>query len=121
MAKAAKKHFRRKKTIATPTPSLSVEKPSSPSLQDEEVEAEEIIEKGAPARKRGKGKDIAILVSTQKAQNIEKMAFRPLTRAKHFDFESLKTKGWNLREFTDHQGWLGFVSTQEPTFDKLVK
>jgi len=49
------------------------------------------------------------------------MASRPLSRAKYFDFESLKTKGWNLGEFTDPQGWSEFVSTQEQTFEDLVK
>jgi len=49
------------------------------------------------------------------------MAFRPISRAKYFDFESLKTKGWNLKEFTDPQGWFGFVSTQCKTFASLVK
>jgi len=63
------------------------------------------------SRKRGKGKDIAILASALKVQNLEKMASRPLSRAKYFDFESLKTKGWNLGEFTDPQGWSAFVST----------
>ena len=63
------------------------------------------------SRKRGKGKDIAILASALKVQNLEKMASRPLSRAKYFDFEILKTKGWNLGEFTDPQGWSAFVST----------
>lgn len=95
MAKAARKSYKKKK-IETPTPSLFVEKPSSPSRQDEEVEVEEIVEeelKEAPSRKRRKGKDITILASALKAQNLEKMALRPLSRAKYFDFDSLKTKG----------------------------
>jgi hypothetical protein len=49
------------------------------------------------------------------------MATRPLSRAKYFDYESLKTKGWNIEEFIDPQGWSGFVSTQEQTFEDLVK
>jgi len=38
------------------------------------------------------------------------MAFRPISRAKFFDFENLKTKGWDLRKFTDPQGWSDFLS-----------
>jgi len=49
------------------------------------------------------------------------MANRPISRAKNFDFESVKTKRWNLREFTNPQRWSGFVSTEEPTFGDLVK
>ena len=44
-----------------------------------------------------------------------------MSRAKFFDFENLKTKGWDLRKFTDPQGWLDFVSTEESTFEDLVK
>ena len=77
MAKAARKVYKRRKNPST----TSSEKLSSPSLQNEEVEEEE-----APARKRGKGKDIAILASALKLQNMDKMASRPLSRAKYFDF-----------------------------------
>ena len=118
MAKLATLVYKRKKVA---TSSLSVEKPSSPSQKDEEVGSKEIIDEEAPARKRGKGKDITIIASAQKVQNIDKMASRPLSRVKYFDFESLKTKGWNLSEFTDPQGWSGFVSTQEQIFENLVK
>ncbi|KEH38062.1 hypothetical protein MTR_2g460520 [Medicago truncatula] len=70
--------------------------------------------------KRGVTKDIAILVSTLKIQSIEKMANRPISRAKYFDFESLKTKGWNLKKFTDPQCWSSFFSTQCQTFPDLT-
>jgi len=41
------------------------------------------------------------------------MAFKPISRAMFFDFENLKTKGSDLRKFTDPQGWSDFVSTEE--------
>ena len=56
-----------------------------------------------------------------KGQNVNKMAFRPISRAKFFDFENLKTKGWDLRKFTNPQGWSAFLSTEESTFEDLVK
>jgi len=40
-----------------------------------------------------------------RAQKVEKMVLRPISREKYFDFASLKTKGWNLKEYTDFQGW----------------
>jgi len=49
------------------------------------------------------------------------MASTPLSRAKYFDFESLKTKGWNLGKFRDPQGWSEFVSTQDQTYEDLVR
>jgi hypothetical protein len=119
MAKTAKKVYQRRKKIAADA--LPLEKTASPSLENEEVGKEENVEEEVPSLRRGKGKDIAILASALKVQNLEKMAARPLSRAKFFDFESLKTKGWNLEVFTDPQGWSGFVSTQEPTFEDLVK
>jgi len=121
MAKAAKIIYQRRKKIAIEALPLSVEKSASPSLENEEVETEEIAEEEVPSRKRGKGKDIAIAASILKTQSVEKMAFKPISRAKYFDFESLETKGWNLKEFTDPQGWSGFVSTQCKTFASLVK
>jgi len=56
-----------------------------------------------------------------KGQNVNKMAFRPISRAKFFDFENLKTKGWDLGKFTDPQGWSDFVSIEKSTFEDLVK
>ena len=120
MAKTAKIIYQRRRKIAKEALPLPVEKSASPSLV-EEVETEEIAEEEVPSRKRGKGKDIAIAASILKTQSVEKMAFRPISRAKYFDFESLETKGWNLKEFTDPQGWSGFVSTQCKTFASLVK
>jgi len=46
-----------------------------------------------------------MIASVLKAQNVEKIALRPISRAKYFDFESLKTKRWNLREYTYPRGW----------------
>ena len=82
MAKTAKKIYERRKKIAAEALPLPVEKFASPSLENEEVETEEIDEEETPSMKRGKGKDIAILASTLKVQNLEKMASRPLSRAK---------------------------------------
>jgi len=45
-----------------------------------------------------------------RAQKVQKLALRPISRAKYFDFVSLETNGWNLREYTDSQGWSDFVS-----------
>ena len=116
MAKTAKIVYQRRKQIAKEAMPLPEEKTSSEDEQQVETEEEESV-----PRKRGKGKDISILASTLKTQSIEKMANRPISRAKYFDFESLKTKGWNLNEFTDPQGWSSFVSTQCQTFPDLVK
>jgi len=49
------------------------------------------------------------------------MDFRTISRAKYFDLESLKTKGWDPKEFMDPQGWSDFVPTEESTFEDLVK
>jgi len=100
------------------TSSLSAEKLTSPSQQNDEED--EVVETEEASRKRGKGKDIAIISSMLKALNVEKMAFRPISRAKFFDFENLKTKGLDLRKFTDPQGWSDFLSTEESTFEDLV-
>jgi len=62
-----------------------------------------------------------MIASVLNAQKAEKMALRPVSRAKYFDFESLKTKRWNLREYIDPQGWSGFVSLQCQTFEDMVK
>jgi len=116
MVKAARLVYKRRKIATSP---LSAEKLTSPSQQ--ENEEDEVNETEEASRKRGKGKDIAIIASVLKAQNIEKMAFKPISRAKFFDFENLKTEGWVLRKFTDPQGWSAFLSTEESTFEDLVK
>lgn len=116
MAKAAKIVYQRRKQIVKEALPLPEEKTSFEDEQEAETEEEEFV-----PRKRGKGKDIAILASTLKLQSVEKMANRPISRSKYFDFESLKTKGWNLKKFTDPQGWSSFVSTQCQTFPDLVK
>ncbi|KEH27935.1 hypothetical protein MTR_5g049740 [Medicago truncatula] len=116
MAKAAKIVYLRRKQIAKEALPLPEEKTSSEDEQEVETEEEEYV-----PRKRGKGNDIVILASTLKIQSIEKMANRPISRAKYFDFESLKTKGWNMKKFTDPQDWSSFVSTQCQTFPDLVK
>ncbi|XP_024630725.1 uncharacterized protein [Medicago truncatula] len=77
MAKAAKIVYQRRKQIAKETLPLSEEKTSSEDEQEAETEEEEFV-----PRKRGKGKDVAILASTLKVQSAEKMANRPITRAK---------------------------------------
>jgi len=33
----------------------------------------------------------------------------------------LETKGWDLKKFTDPQGWTNFVSLQEHTYEELVR
>ncbi|AES97002.2 hypothetical protein MTR_5g044090 [Medicago truncatula] len=88
------------------------------SEDEQEMETEE--EKPVP-RKREKGKDIVILASTLRIQNLSKMTSRPLSRAKYFDFKSLKTKRWNLKEFTEPQLWTDFVTLQEHTYENLVR
>jgi len=44
-----------------------------------------------------------------------------MSRTKYFEFDSLETKGWNLKKFTDPQGWTDFVSLQEHTYEGLVR
>jgi len=123
MMKKVKTYSRKgKKTVVS-----SSSKEKSPSLEDdEEIEKkdeenveEEVLE--ASSKKRGKGKDITMIASVLKAQNAEKMTLRPISRAKYFDFKSLKTKGWNLKEFTNPQSWSSFVSTQCQTFSSLER
>jgi len=116
IVKAARLVYKRRKAA---TSTLVVEKLTSSSQQNDEKD--EAVETEEASRKRGKGKDIAIIASVLKAQNVEKMAFRPISIAKFFDFENLKTKGWDLRKFTDPQGWSAFLSTEESTFEDLVK
>jgi len=129
MIKSARATSKKGKKVATS--SLSEEK--SPSQQDDEnVEEEkteeektkervEEKEKEASSKKHGKGKDIAKIASVLRAQKAEKVSLRPISRAKYFDFASLKTRGWNLREYADSQGWSSFVSLQEHTYEDLVR
>ncbi|KEH17115.1 hypothetical protein MTR_0043s0140 [Medicago truncatula] len=44
-----------------------------------------------------------------------------MSRKKYFEFESLETKGWNLKKFTDPKEWINFVSLQEHTYEDLVR
>jgi len=64
MVKSARLVYKRRKVA---TSSLSAEKLSSPSQQNDE----EIVETEEASRKRGKGKDIAIMASVLKAHNVE--------------------------------------------------
>jgi len=43
-----------------------------------------------------------------------------MSRSKYFEFDSLESKGWDLKKFTDPQGWTNFVSLQEHTYEELV-
>jgi len=106
MMKEIKTYSRKGKKAAISSSS----KEKSPSLQnDDEIEDENVEEnvveeeevQEASSKKRGRGKDITLIASVLKAQSAEKMALRPISRAKYFDFESLETKGWNLKEFID--------------------
>jgi len=36
-----------------------------------------------------------------KAQKANKIALRPMGISKYFEFDSLETKGWDLKKFTD--------------------
>jgi len=106
-----------KKTKKLETLSQSEEKPPSPSQQKEEKEEKQY----ASPKKPWKGKDIAKIASMIRAQKVRKLALRPVSRSKYFDFASLKKKGWNLRECPDSQGWSSFVSLQKFTFQDLVR
>lgn len=56
-------------------------------------------EENTPPKNYGKGKDIGKIVSILRARNKkkEKLVFlRPINRAKHFDFDDLKKRCWNL-------------------------
>jgi hypothetical protein len=75
----------------------------------------------ASSKKHGKGKDISKIAIVLRAQKAKKVDLRPISRAKYFDFASLKTKGWNLREYTDSQGWSNFISLQEHTYEDLLR
>jgi len=44
-----------------------------------------------------------------------------MSRSKYFEFDSLETKGWDLKKFTDPRGWTNFVSLQEHTYEELVR
>ncbi|XP_024626571.1 nucleolin-like [Medicago truncatula] len=104
MAKAAEKIYQRRKKIESEAFSMS----------EEEDEPE--VEKGS-SKKHGKGKDIAAL----KTSRAEKIALRPMSRTKYFNLESLETKAWNMKEFTEPQGWTNFITLQEHTYEDLVR
>ncbi|XP_039684981.1 nucleolin-like [Medicago truncatula] len=104
MAKAAEKIYQRRKKIESEVFSMS-----------EEVDEPE-VEKGS-SKKHGKGKDIVVL----KTSRAEKIAFRPMSRTKYFNLESLETKAWNMKEFTEPQGWTNFITLQEHTYEDLVR
>ena len=124
MIKSVKASSKKGKKIAAPSPS----KENSPSQKDEddgeekefEEKAQEEEEK-ASSKKYGKGKDIAKVAVVKRAQKAEKIALRPISRTKYFDLESLKSKTWNLKEFTEPQGWTSFVTLQEHTYEGLVR
>jgi len=79
------------------------------------------VKKESSPRKHGKGKDITKVAAVLKAQRADKIAFRPMSKSKYFEFESFETKGWDLKKFTDPQGWTDFVSLQEHTYEGLVR
>jgi len=87
--------------------------------KDENVETAE--EKEPSPKKYGKGRDISKVASVMKAQRADKIALRPRSRSKYFEFDSLETKGWDLKKFTNPQGWTNFVSLQEHTYEELVR
>ena len=55
------------------------------------------------------------------AQRADKIALRQMSRSKYFEFDSLETKGWDMKKFTDPQGWTNFVSLQEHNYEELVR
>jgi len=56
-----------------------------------------------------------------KAQRVDKIALRPMSRSKYFEFDILETKGWDLKKFTNPQWWTNFVSLQEHTYEEFVR
>ncbi|XP_039686973.1 bromodomain-containing protein DDB_G0278469-like [Medicago truncatula] len=99
-----KKILQRRKEIAAEAMPLSEEKTSEDEEESEEEESEEKAEKEeekGSSKKYGKGKDITKLAATLKASRAEKIALRPMSRTKYFNLESLETKAWNLKEFTE--------------------
>ncbi|XP_039682976.1 DNA ligase 1-like [Medicago truncatula] len=119
-----KKILQRRKEIAAEAMPLSEEKTSEDEEESEEEESEEKAEKEeekGSSKKHGKGKDITKLAATLKASRTEKIALRPMSRTKYFNLESLETKAWNLKEFTEPQGWTDFVTLQEHTYENLVR
>jgi len=68
-----------------------------------------------------KGKDIAKIVSNLRDHKADKISLRPMSRSKFFDFENSKNKWWNLKEYTDPQGWSNFMTLQEHTYEDLVR
>jgi len=122
--KSVKASSKKGKKIAAPSPS----KENSPSQKDEDDGEEEESEEKAQeeeekssSKKYGKGKDIAKVAAVIRAQKAEKIALRPISRTTYFEFESLETKGWNLKKFTDPQGCTNFVTLQEHTYEHLVR
>ena len=101
IVKSARKIYKRRKEIARealPLPkekSVSLLKEKSTS-QNEDENVETDVKKESSPRKHGKGKDITKVVVVLKAQRADKIAFRPMSRSKYFEFESLKTKGWEI-------------------------
>ncbi|XP_024642227.1 uncharacterized protein [Medicago truncatula] len=119
-----KKILQRRKEIAAEAMPLSEEKTSEDEEESEEEESEEKAEKEeekGSSKKHGKGKDITKLAATLKASRAEKIALRPMSRTKYFNLESLETKAWNMKEFTEPQGWTNFITLQEHTYEDLVR
>lgn len=116
--------LQRRKEIAAEAMPLSEEKTSEDEEASEEEESEEKAEKEeekGSSKKHGKGKDITKLAATLKASRAEKIALRPMCRTKYFNLESLETKAWNMKEFTEPQGWTNFITLQEHTYEDLVR
>jgi len=126
IVKSARKIYKRRKEIAREAHPLPTEKSVSSikrksTSQNDDENVEIVVKKESSPRKHGKGKDITKVAVVLKAQRVDKIAFRPMSRSKYFEFESLKTKGWDLKKFTDPQGWTDFVSLQEHTYEGLVR
>jgi len=102
IVQAARKSYKDKKA-ASPS-----KEESAYQNKDENVETAE--EKEPCPKKYGRGKDITKDAAVMKAQRADKIALRSMSRSKYFEFDSLETKGWDLKKFTDPQGWTNFVS-----------
>jgi hypothetical protein len=93
IVKDARKTYKKGNKVA----SLSEEKPSSQHDGENaaEVDEEDIEddEEETSSKKHGKGKDIAKVAAVIRAQRAEKIALRPMSRIKYFEFGSLETKG----------------------------
>jgi len=124
MIKSVRASSKKGKKIVEPSPTKENSSSKNEDEDSEEEESEEKTqeeEKEASSKKYGKGKDIAKVAAAIRAQKAEKVALRPMSKTKYFEFESLETKGWNLKKFTDPQGWTNFVSLQEHTYEDLVR